>query len=99
MRNGGGEHCSVQAARTRFRVKKGAQHSTKVKKTIPSTRVAFSSEDTLCGWNGSPKKRDIFLDSWDIFLLGTAGLAWLGRVWVDLLVHRWQHLQHKSMNS
>ena len=40
---GGGAQAWPHSPVTRFRTKKGAQQTTKVEKTTPSTRLAFSS--------------------------------------------------------
>ena len=46
-RNEGGEQILPQRPTTRLRIKKGAQHTTKVEKTTPRTRLAFSSDTVL----------------------------------------------------
>ena len=46
-----------QNTATRFMMKKGAQQITKVENTIPSTRLAFSSETVdVCSWEGLGRK-------------------------------------------
>ena len=63
--NGGGKHGSPHTPTTRFKTKKGAQQTTKVEKTTPSTLLAFSSLTVLDeggrGANGRAAKIDLLL--------------------------------------
>ena len=64
-RRGGGAQAWPHSPVTRFSTKKGAQQTTKVEKTTPSTRLAFSSvtveEVGGRGANGRAAKIDLLL--------------------------------------
>ena len=65
-RREGTAHSSPHSPTTKFRTKKGAQQTTKVEKTTPSTRLAFSSdsvevEGSERGANGRAANIDLLL--------------------------------------